>query len=191
MTMSDVHCRGRGAAGAPLLASPTVRALDATDLRLLLALVGSPRASAVTLAEALGLSRNTVRARLAALTRDGAFLAFDRAVAPAAAGSPMTAFTTLRVQQRRLAEVVAELSTIPEVVQAHGIIGPGDLLVRLLCASSEDLFRVEALVLACEGVERAETVLEVGEVIPYRIAPLLRQRLGALGAGAPAPGGVE
>ena len=170
---------------APLLASGTVRALDATDLRLLLALVDSPRASAVTLAEALGLSRNTVRARLAALTRDGAFLAFDRSVAPAAAGSPMTAFTTLRVQQRRLAEVVAQLSAIPEVVQAHGIIGPGDLLVRLLCASSEDLFRVEALVLACEGVERAETVLEVGEVIPYRITPLLRQRLGGLGRGGP------
>lgn len=158
-----------------------MRTLDAVDLRMLLALVAAPRASAVALAQTLGLSRNTVRARLAALVRDGAFLDHDRVVAPAAAGCPLTAFTTLQVRQDRLAEVVRALAAIPEVVQAHGVTGSTDLLVQVVAASSEDLFRVEGAVRACPGVERAETVLGISEVVPYRIAPLLRQRLDELG----------
>ena len=43
--------------------------VDATDARLLLALAGSPRASVLALAERLGVSRNTVQARLARLER--------------------------------------------------------------------------------------------------------------------------
>ncbi|WP_449353777.1 AsnC family transcriptional regulator [Streptomyces malaysiensis] len=40
------------------------RTLDATDARILLALASEPRATVVALAEQLGLSRNTVQARL-------------------------------------------------------------------------------------------------------------------------------
>lgn len=158
-----------------------MRTLDAVDLRMLLALVAQPRASAVTLAETLGLSRNTVSTRLAALTRDGAFLDYDRAVSPEAVGCPLTAFTTLQVRQDRLAGVVRHLAAIPEVVQAHGVTGSADLLVQVVSASSDDLFRVEAAIRDCPGVERAETVLGISEVVPYRIAPLLRQRLEGLG----------
>ncbi|MDT7653420.1 MAG: hypothetical protein QOI36_4826, partial [Pseudonocardiales bacterium] len=46
--------------------------IDATDARLLLALAESPRASVLALAERLGLSRNTVQARLAGLEARGA-----------------------------------------------------------------------------------------------------------------------
>lgn len=173
--------RDDGQPGAALLRLATVRTLDAVDLRMLLALVATPRASAVALAQTLGLSRNTVRARLAALARDGAFRDYDRAVDPAAAGCPLTAFTTLQVRQDRLTEVVRALTGIPEVVQAHGVTGSADLLVQVVAASSDDLFRVEGAVRACPGVERAETVLGIREVVPYRIAPLLRQRLDELG----------
>ncbi len=154
-----------------------MRALDAVDLRLLLTLVDAPRASAVAIAERLGLSRNTVRARLSALVRDEAFLSYDRCVAPEAAGCPLTAFITLHVRQRLLSEAIAAIGAIPEVVQAHGVTGSADLLVRVACASSADLFRVEEAILGCPGVERVETALGVSEVIPYRIVPLLRQRL--------------
>ena len=46
-------------------AETTPIALDATDARLLLELVSNPRATGVELATRLGLSRNTVQARLA------------------------------------------------------------------------------------------------------------------------------
>ena len=53
--------------------------------------------------------------------------------------------------------------------------GAADLLVRVACADSEDLFRIDRTILACEGVERTETSLAMGELIPYRIVPLLER----------------
>jgi DNA-binding Lrp family transcriptional regulator len=167
----------RSAGGSPLLPFRTVRDLDAVDLRLLLALAENPRATTVALAESLSLSRNTVQARMAALGRAGAFLDYDRCIDPAVAGYPLVAFTTLHVHQQQLAAIVAELATIPEIVQAHGISGAADLLVKLVCRSAEDLFRVNARMLAVPGVERAETAMGISEVIPYRITPLLQQVL--------------
>jgi DNA-binding Lrp family transcriptional regulator len=158
-----------------------VRDLDAVDLKLLLALAASPRASTVALAETLQLSRNTVQARMAGLARAGAFLDYDRCIEPAVAGYPLVAFTTLHVHQQMLGTIVEELSTIPEIVQAHGISGSADLLVKLVCRSAEDLFRVNARMLAVPGVERAETAMGISEVIPYRIAPLLQEQLDRLG----------
>jgi DNA-binding Lrp family transcriptional regulator len=163
-----------------LLAFRTVRELDGIDLKLLLALAESPRATTVALADGLGLSRNTVQARMAALARAGAFLDYDRCIHPAVAGYPLVAFTTLHVHQQLLGAITEELATIPEIVQAHGISGAADLLVTIVCRTAEDLFRVNARMLAVPGVERAETAMGISEVIPYRISPLLQHQLDRL-----------
>lgn len=160
-----------------LLRFRTVRDLDDVDLKLLLALAANPRATTVALAETLQLSRNTVQARMTALTRAGAFLDYDRCIDAAAVGYPLVAFTTLHVRQQMLVPIVEALSRIPEIVQAHGLSGSADLLVRIVCTSAEDLFRVNAEMLAVPGVERAETAMGISEVIPYRITPLLESRL--------------
>ncbi len=154
-----------------------MRALDSSDLRLLLALAEEARATTVALADRLGLSRGTVQTRLAALAEAGAFRGYDRAIDPQVAGFPLVAFTTLRVRQPMLGAIIHRLSGIPEIVQAHGITGSGDLLAQIVCRSAEDLFEIEATVLAVPGVERAETVMAISEVIPYRLGPLLTSLL--------------
>jgi len=146
---------------------------DATDLRLLGALSDDPKSTAVALAERLGLSRNTVQARMAALERSGTFLAFDRRIDPATLGYPLAAFISVHVQQQQLAAIVRELAEIPEIVQAHGLSGPSDLMVRVVCIDTDDLFRINGAILACDGVERTETSLDMGELIPFRVRPLL------------------
>lgn len=160
-----------------LLASAVVRDLDETDLRLLLALARDPRATTVALATSLGLSRNTVQARLTALGKAGVFQDYDRSIAPTAVGFPLVAFTLLHVRQRLLSEITAALEGIPEVVQAHGVTGSADLLVRIVGRSAEDLFRIDAAMLAIPGVERSETMIGISEVIPYRLTPALRAQL--------------
>lgn len=162
-----------------------MRDLDTTDIRLLLALADEARATTVALADRLGLTRGTVQSRLAALAQAGAFRGYDRALDPAVAGFPLVAFTRLRVQQRMLGAIVRSLSEIPEIVQAHGITGSGDLLAQVVGRSAEDLFEVVATVLAVPGVERAETVLAISEVIPYRLGPLLSSLLPAAQQSAP------
>jgi len=152
-----------------------MRNLDATDLRLLDAVADDPRATTVALAERLGLSRNTVQARMAALEASGVFLAFDRRISTEALGYPLAAFITVHVQQQKLAAIVAELDGIPEVVQAHGTSGGADLLVRVVCRDTQELFRVNGAILACDGVERTETALDMGELIPFRLRQLLQR----------------
>ena len=142
---------------------------------LLLALSADPRATVVALAERLDMARNTVQARLARLDRAGAFLAYERSVNPVPLGYPLQAFIEVDVEQKRLAAVVEQLERIPEIIQAHGLSGPIDLLLRVLCRSAEDLFRINGLVLAVDGVQRTETALAMEELIPYRITPLLKR----------------
>jgi DNA-binding Lrp family transcriptional regulator len=147
--------------------------LDTVDLELLAALARDPRATVVALAEKLGLSRNTVQARMAKLDRTGVFLSYERAISASALGFPIEAFINVMVRQAELPQITAEVLRIPEVVQAHGLSGQVDLLVRVACRDTQHLFDTDARILAIEGVERTETSLAMGEVIGYRVAPLM------------------
>lgn len=150
-----------------------MRSYDAVDLSLLTALADDPRATIAALAEHLRLSRNTVHARLTRLEESGAFLDFDRRINPAALGHPLTAFLEVTVRQRELPAIVDRLTEIPEVVQAYGHSGAADLRVHVVCRDTDHLFRIDAAILAIDGVERTETSLSMGELIPYRIRPLI------------------
>ncbi|GAA1198909.1 Lrp/AsnC family transcriptional regulator [Pseudonocardia alaniniphila] len=149
--------------------------VDATDARLLLALDESPRASVLALAERLGLSRNTVQARLSGLEARGAVRSFERRIDPAALGYPLTAFVTVQVVQRRLDEVAAALSEVPEVVEVLGLSGPADLLVQVVARDADDLYRIAGQLLATEGVERTNTSLVMRTLVEHRLSPLLQR----------------
>jgi DNA-binding Lrp family transcriptional regulator len=149
--------------------------IDPTDARLLLALAGQPRATAIALTGQTGLSRNTVQARLARLEDQGVLDSFERQIPPAILGYPLAAYITTQVTQRRLDEVAAALASIPEVLQVDGISGETDLLVHVAAADADDLYRIAGLVLAIPGVERTNTALVMRELVSYRITPLLQR----------------
>ncbi len=147
--------------------------LDATDTRLLLAMARGSGRTVVALAEKLGLSRNTVQARMAKLEQKSVFLPFERRINPAALGYPLMAFIHVHVQQQKLAAVTRSISAIPEVLEAYGLTGQADILVRVVSTDAEDLFRINGTILASDGVERCDTSLAMGALIPYRVEPLL------------------
>ena len=103
----------RGALGAALLALAVMAGVAIGETPV------SPLTVLAVLADRLGLSRGTVQSRLAALAQAGAFRGYDRALDPAVAGFPLVAFTTLRVQQRMLAETWVEASNATDDA-AHG-----------------------------------------------------------------------
>ena len=147
--------------------------LDRVDLDLLKALADDHRATVVALADRLGLSRNTVQARMARLERSGVFQSCERAMSPAALGLPIEAMVSVIVRQADIPRITAEIAEIPEVIQAHGLSGQIDLMVRVAARDTQHLFDVDARILSIEGVERTETSLVMGEVIGYRIRPIL------------------
>jgi DNA-binding Lrp family transcriptional regulator len=156
----------------------TMHNLDATDARLLLALSDNPRATGLDLSQRLGLSRNTVQARLAGLEARDGLQPFDTRVQPASLGYPLTAFITTQVNQHRLSSVTDELAAIPEVIEVHGLTGATDLLVRVVARDPDDLFRISESVLRIPGVERTSIALSMRAMVEYRVAPLLHRRSG-------------
>jgi DNA-binding Lrp family transcriptional regulator len=72
-----------------------------------------------------------------------------------------------------LARIAERIAEIPEVLQAHGLSGSSDLMVQVVSRDAHDLFRIDGEILAIDGVERTETSLSMGELIPFRIGPLL------------------
>lgn len=149
--------------------------LDGTDARILLVLTQDARLSGVELAQRLGLSRNTVQARLARLESGEALAPIDRRVDNRALGYPLTAFVTVRADQHRLGSIEQELAAIPEVLEVHGIAGNDDVLIRVVARDADDLYRVAGLLLSVAGVERTEVSLSVREMVAYRTAPLLQR----------------
>jgi DNA-binding Lrp family transcriptional regulator len=156
-----------------VLALRIMRALDGTDTRLLAAMAQDPRRTVVALAQKLGLSRNTVQARMAQLEKKHVFLSFERRLNPVALGYPLMAFISVHVQQQKLGRLAEEIAAIPEVLEGYGLTGSADLLLRVVARDAEDLFRINGKILACDGVERADTALAMGELIPFRLQPLL------------------
>ena len=151
---------------------PSAQRLDSTDARILLALGRAPRATAVALADELGLSRNTVQSRLARLEQGEALRSAEHRIDPAALGYPLTAFVTVQVVQRLLDEVGRSLAA---VLLVHGLTGPSELLVHVVATDADDLYRIAGQMLEIPGVERTNNALVMREMVPYRITPLLER----------------
>lgn len=163
-----------GGRGLRVLTSSAMT-LDHVDLALLQALADDPRATVVALSERLRMSRNTVQARMTRLDRSGVFLSYERALSTRAMGYPIDAVISVVLRQPDLPRIAEELATIPEVLQAQGLSGQVDLLVRVVARDTRHLFAIDARILAIDGVERTETSLMMDEVIPHRVRPLLEE----------------
>ena len=149
--------------------------IDAIDARILLALSDDARLAGVEIAQRLGLSRNTVQSHLARLESGGFLAAMDRRVIPRALGYPLTAFVSALADQHRLAQIERMLSTIPEVVEVHGVAGENDVMIQIVARDADDLYRIAGVILATPGIQRTEVALSMREMVAYRTRPLLEK----------------
>lgn len=150
----------------------TKRTADSIDSLILDALIRDPDATNVAIAEATGLARNTVRARLARYADEGTLRSFDRRIDPAFLGYPLRAYVVTKVTQRKLAAVGEALSAIPEVLEVHGLTGVTDLLIHVVARDADDLYRIAGRILGIDGVKRTATGFAMQELVSYRIGQL-------------------
>ncbi|WP_063065758.1 Lrp/AsnC family transcriptional regulator [Nocardia violaceofusca] len=159
-------------------------AADAIDARLLLALREDPRAATIALADRIGVSRNTVQARLTRWHDASTLKSFDHRIDPSFLGYPLRAFVLTNVKQKRLSEVAESLDEVPEVVEVHGLSGMADLLVQVVARDADDLYRVAGQILSIKGVKRTTTALVMRSLIDYRLTPLIDRVMDATITGA-------
>ena len=156
-----------------------MHSLDTVDARILLARDDHPDATLIEISGRLGVSRNTVYARMKKLRENGALGPPSGTLAPAAAERPLLAFVTLAVAQQEIDAVYSAIRAIPEVVEAHTTTGDADVMLRVVARDTVDLHRITQRIQLAPGVQRSSTSIATTEVIPHRMGPILRELASA------------
>lgn len=147
--------------------------MDEIDRNLLSLFTAEPRIGVLEASRRLGIARGTAQARLDKMQATGVIAGWGPELDPSALGHPVTAFLTLEIRQGAGHDAVgAHLTTIPEVLEAHTITGPGDMWVRVVARTNADLQRVIDLVLSDEAITRSSAVIALATQVPYRVLPL-------------------
>jgi DNA-binding Lrp family transcriptional regulator len=129
------------------------------DQKLLTLLRHDGRRSISDLAQALGLSRATVRARIERLEREGDIVGYTVVLRADAVSMPVRGITMIEVEGRAAGRVVDALGGFVEVAAVHTTNGKWDLIVELGAASLTDLDGVLKRIRLIPGVTGSETNL--------------------------------
>lgn len=165
--------------------------IDRLDAQIIGLLSKDARTGVVELAASLGISRNTVQARLRRLEEAELLLGFVPQLDLEAVGVTVQAFAALALEQGRLDEVVDHLRAMPHVLEIHAITGREDLLVRLGATSHAELQELIQRIVGLPGVAHSNTSLSLTTPLRMRIHPLLDHVTQEAGWGrsTPAPQG--
>lgn len=147
--------------------------IDSLDIRLIRELAADPHASHLELGRRIGVTRATVHARLAKLSQHGVVTGFGPGLDPRALGYDVQAFVTLGIAQGRLDDVAQLLRSVPQVLEAHGITGAGDVHCRVVARTHEQLQDILIQLNRSSAVVRSNSVISLSELVPYRTLPLL------------------
>ncbi len=105
--------------------------MDDLDHRLLSLLRADSRRSVASLADELGVSRATVRARIDRLVEDHVILGFTVTVRSGAQRQALRAITMIEVEGRAAESVVARLNGFPEVRTLYTTNGRWDIIAEI------------------------------------------------------------
>jgi DNA-binding Lrp family transcriptional regulator len=160
--------------------------IDELDARLITLLTDEPRIGVLEASRRLGVARGTVQARLDRMADRGVITGYGPDIDPAAIGHAVTAFVTLELAQAGGRDQVADrLAGIDEILEAHTITGPGDVLCRVVARNNADLQRVIDAIVSADGVVRSSTLISLATQVPYRVLPLVRDVASASSGGLP------
>ena len=152
--------------------------IDELDARLIEVLRQNPRVGLLEVARQLQVARGTVQARLAKLEAGGVITGHGPEVDPSALGYTITAFVFIELAQGRLAEAVAVMNAMPEVLEADAISGPQDVICRLVARDTEHLQELVNELLRTPAIRRCTSYIALSRQVPPRTGPLVGAAAG-------------
>ena len=133
--------------------------VDELDRQILRALYDDVRASYKSIADKLGVSHNTVKARMDRMVEDGVFT-FAIVTDPPRVGLAATAYLAITVESSHIDEIAAKIAARKEVSYMGLMIGEGDILALVHFTGNDALFRfVHGFVGHLPGVVSVKTML--------------------------------
>jgi Lrp/AsnC family transcriptional regulator for asnA, asnC and gidA len=147
--------------------------IDTTDYRIISLLRKNGRASSRELAQTLGHTEATIRARLRRLDSSGIM----RVVAMTdfrAAGFPLMAVIGVQIKDRSAVDVAQDIAKLPQIFNVQIVIGTMDIELSAGAADSVDLAQLIKTLAAIPGVHQLTPGMAL-EVIKFDwgIVPLL------------------
>lgn len=133
--------------------------MDDVDGRLMAELRRDGRAALSDLATRLGVSRATVRARMARLTARGDIAGFTVVTRADVTAQAVRALMMVGIEGRGAERIMARLAGIPAVLAVHATAGKWDLVVELGAQTLEELDAVLFRIREIDGVMTSETNL--------------------------------
>ena len=133
--------------------------LDSTDRKLLDLLQSDAKQPYAKLAKRLGISSSGVHKRIKKLTDAGVIKKFVAVVDPQMIGKKLKAFIGVSTAPGTCGEVIAQLSSRPEVLEIHEVAGEHDLFVKLI---TEDTLKLNELLHKMDkipGVSSSRTLI--------------------------------
>jgi len=133
--------------------------MDDVDQQLIGLLRDDARASLVSLAKALRVSRATVQNRIARLEASGTIVGYTVRLKPEAQTHRIRALTTIAVEGNRGDAVIRALRGDPAVQTLHTTNGRWDIVAELRADDLEEFDRVLGRIRLVDGIASTETSL--------------------------------
>lgn len=144
--------------------------MDELDQRLIAALRRDGRASLSELAQRLGVTRTTVRARIGRLAASGDIAGFSVLTRADVQQAPVRGLMMIQADPRRTDRVMDRIAGLPEVTAVHSTNGAWDLIAEIGTGTLEQMDEVLSLIRRFDGVSRSETNLLLSSRRPLRRA---------------------
>ncbi len=129
------------------------------DSRLIAVLRYDARAPLSELASRLGVSRATVRSRLARLQAEGDVLGFTVVLKSDQVQDPVRGLMMIAIEGRGTERIIRQLKSRPEVRHVWSTNGRWDVITEIGTATLEDFDRQLTAIRQLEGVTASETSL--------------------------------
>lgn len=142
--------------------------IDDLDRRVLRALRDDPRATLGELAEHVGVSRTTFKARLDRLWESGVIIGHETQLDLASMGLEVQAWVQLNVQQGELAPIETLLAGMPQVIEAFATTGGADVQCRLVARSTAHLQELLLAISKHPAVTRTKSSVILSSLVSHR-----------------------
>ncbi len=142
--------------------------MDETDQALLDLLAQNARMPIAALAKKLKLARSTVQARIDRLEDKGVIAGYTVRLGDAVHAESIRATALLQIEPMTLPAVLSKLRGLSDIRAAHTASGRFDLVVRIACATTEDLDNTLDDIGNVAGVRTLETLIHLSTRIDRR-----------------------
>lgn len=148
--------------------------LDKRDVKILSILQEDGRASYSSIARQLNISEAAVYSRVSRLVKEGVIKGFTALLDEAKLNIGIGAFIGLRATPAKYAEVLNQLSSIPEVIEIHDVTGDYYAILKVKTRNKEELATLLDKIGRLDGVVSTDTKLILRTVKETTKIPLAK-----------------